>query len=199
MSKEDKDRKLATNRLLEILRLERDSDDVTGPGDETVDTELVKDENGISGEDQIKLMSAYSLCDIIMKTDDHQVNEVMEHLLHAITDVGLSYQYSSGWGFEEKTSVALLMDEAVTAKYYDISSYKGYPDQVKRRVLIQEYAYWAISSYWNLQEPYGVGDAEWQLNSNEKLLASQPEMIKLIDETVSKIMSVPSVDVLNKF
>lgn len=160
---------------------------------------VVKNEKGISGEDESKLMTEYSLCDIIMKTDENQVNEVMEHLLHAITDVGLSYRYPSGWGFEEATTVDRLMDEAVAAKYYDISSYKGYPDQVKHRVLIQEYAYWAISSYWNLQEAYGVGDEEWQLNSHDKLLANQAEMIKLIDETVNKIMSVPSEEILNKF
>ena len=51
MSKEDKDRILATNRLLEILRSERDSEDVTEPGDETVDTELVKDDKG--GETEV--------------------------------------------------------------------------------------------------------------------------------------------------
>ena len=44
MSKEDKDRILATNRLLEILRAERSSEDVKKPGDETVDSELVKED-----------------------------------------------------------------------------------------------------------------------------------------------------------
>jgi len=51
MSKKDKDRILATNRLLEILRSERDSEDVTEPGDETVDTELVKDDK--EGETEV--------------------------------------------------------------------------------------------------------------------------------------------------
>ena len=44
MSKEDKERLLATNRLLEILRAERSSEDVKKPGDETVDSELVKED-----------------------------------------------------------------------------------------------------------------------------------------------------------
>ncbi|MFC1784128.1 hypothetical protein ACFL0J_00695 [Candidatus Neomarinimicrobiota bacterium] len=44
MSKEEKDRILATNRLIEILRARRGSEDAAEPGDETVDSELVKDD-----------------------------------------------------------------------------------------------------------------------------------------------------------
>ena len=40
MSKEDKQRVLATNRLLEILRAERDSDDVEGSGDDILESDL---------------------------------------------------------------------------------------------------------------------------------------------------------------
>lgn len=158
---------------------------------------VVKNEADME-EDQIALMSAYSLCDIIMKTDNHQVNEVMEHLLHAITDVGLSYVYPDQWGFTDTAKVKGLMDQAVADKNYDIKGYGDYPDTIKHRILVQEYAYWAISSYWNLQETYGVGDSEWTLNNRQSLSQSQPDMVKMIEETVNPIMVVPSEDVLNK-
>jgi hypothetical protein len=149
--------------------------------------------------DQAKLMKEYSVCDIIMKTDSHQVNEVLEHLLHAITDVGLSYAYPSDWGFEKDSQVSVLMKQAIENKNYDISGYKGFPEEIKNRVLVQEYAYWAISSYWNLQEKYGVGDSEWKLNNKDVLSKSQADMIKLIDSTVKEIMVAPDVKVLSEF
>jgi len=51
MSKKDKDRTLATNRLLELLREERGSEDEKKPEDETVDSELVKDDK--EGETEV--------------------------------------------------------------------------------------------------------------------------------------------------
>jgi hypothetical protein len=149
--------------------------------------------------DQAKLMKEYSVCDIIMKVDSHQVNEVLEHLLHAITDVGLSYAYPSDWGFEKDSKVSVLMNQAIENKNYDISGYKGFPEEIKNRVLVQEYGYWAISSYWNLQEKYGVGDSEWKLNNKEVLSKSQPDMIKLIDSTIEGIIVAPDSKVLSGF
>lgn len=160
---------------------------------------IVKNEKSIQGEDLKKVMNNYSACDIIMKTDDYQANEVVEHLLHAITDVGLSYAYHNEWGFGNHAKIKVLMDEAITDKYYDISEFKGYSEDNKHRVLIQEYAYWAISSYWNLQETYGVGDSEWKLNNKTTLADGQPDMIKLIESTVDKIMIAPSEELLKSF
>ena len=47
MSKEDKQRILATNRLLEILRSERDPEDVASLEEDIVDSDFLKDDDGL--------------------------------------------------------------------------------------------------------------------------------------------------------
>lgn len=146
-----------------------------------------------------KLRNEYSLCDIIMKTENNQVNEVVEHLLHVITDVGLHYEMPHEWGIFSGSNVEKQMQKSITNKDYLVDSYKSYPESIKTRVLVQEYAYWAISSNWNLQEAYGVGDEEWKLNNSTLLNEKQPEMVELIKRTVDKIMIAPEKAILNKF
>lgn len=159
---------------------------------------VVKSEKDVEAV-QEKLMRDYSLCDIIMKVDENQVNEVVEHLLHAISDVGLHYVYNKEWGVSGGSEIKSLMDQAVKENYYRIDDYKGFPKEILERVLIQEYVYWAISSLWNLQEPYGVGDSEWQLNTYSKLAKAQPDLLDLYNRTIPAIMRPPSEEVLKKF
>ena len=43
-----------------------------------------------------------------------------------------------------------------------------------QRVIVQEFAYWLISTYWNLQEPYGpLEEEEWNIDNKEQLLEKE--------------------------
>jgi len=143
-----------------------------------------------------KLINDYSVCDIIMKVDRGQVMEVVEHLLHAVTDVGLSYSFPNEWGFENNSKIKKSMQNAIENKYYDVSSYNMKDEEVRNRILIQEYAYWLISSKWNLQEIYGPNEKEWTLNNSEKVIKNLPEADKLMVETTGKIMISPKEETL---
>lgn len=161
---------------------------------------VVSSESDLSDEKiASKMRKEYSLCDIIMKTDKNQVNEVVEHLLHAITDVGFHHGMTDEWGLKKDSLVEKQMQLAINEKYYLVENYKGYPESIKNRILIQEYAYWVISSSWNLQEPYGVGDQEWRLNNSKLLSEKQGEMVELIRGTVDKIMVAPYKTILDSF
>jgi hypothetical protein len=65
--------------------------------------------------------------------------------------------------------------------------------------LIQEFAYWAISTYWDLQEAYGpVGEAEWNIVTSAELEGKMPALHDMIERTVATVMVAPSLETLQK-
>jgi len=145
----------------------------------------------------------YSVCDVISYKVNNQTMEVIEHLLHTITDVGLFYAYPKEWKFNQKTSLVYKsMENAIKKKYYNISSYQNIKkknEEVYQRIIVQEYAYWIITTYWNLQEPYGLNESgEWTLKNKNQLKQKLPEAYNLIEKTVNKIMKTPSTAILEK-
>lgn len=158
------------------------------------------------GDEVEKLSRNYSICDIIMYRDGtgRQTMEVVEHILHAITSVGLQVEMPNDWSFTDSNSkVTQIMDKAIALGLYDI---RGYSDileeskEVHQRVIAQEFAYWLISTYWNLQEPYGpLAEEEWNIDNKEQLLEKLPEGFELVKNTIDGIMRAPSTEVLEKF
>ena len=182
------------------------------PRDENMDSELqeqvlqnmyrykaalpvVKNESDVESV-QRELMNNYSVCDIIMKVDENQVNEVIEHLLHAISDVGLHYTFSDEWCISKESKVYNLMQDAISKGYYSITDYKGYPEEILNRVLIQEYVYWSITSIWNLQESFDLSGSEWSLTNKREINEFQPELLRLYERTLNNIIKVPSNETL---
>lgn len=140
-----------------------------------------------------------SICDIIMQDVPNQVMEVVEHILHYVSDIGLAHAFPDAWGISESSLIARFMREAIDAGYYDVAQYQEIGEGTKEhlRVLIQEYAYWVISTYWDLQEPYGpVGEAEWHIVTPDELRDKQPELYAMIERTVGRTMVPPSVSTL---
>ncbi len=93
------------------------------------------------------------------------------------------------------------MQEAVEKGYYDISSYTDIDEEdVRDRVTLQEFAYWIISTAWNLQEPYDPqGEEEWTIKNAADLQAKLPELYEVYEQTVGKVMVAPSLSTLEKF
>ena len=78
-----------------------------------------------------------------------QVMEVVEHSLHYVTDIGPHYAYPDQWGVAPDSVLVQGMRDAVERGNYDISQYPDIDDlEVRNRVLVQEFAYWAISTAW---------------------------------------------------
>jgi hypothetical protein len=146
--------------------------------------------------------SNYSVCDVIMYGDPNQPMEVVEHLLHFITDIGLFYTYPEEWSFmNDESHVFKSMTKAIEKGYYEIETYSDEEavDEVYKRILVQEYAYWIITSYWDLQERYGPHEAEWKLLTREQLRKHLPRAYDLVHSTVGNIMRAPSINEMESF
>ena len=145
-----------------------------------------------------------TVCDIIMEGVPAQVMEVVEHILHYVSDTGLHYTFPDEWGISETSVVARGMEEAIAEGYYDITQYQeevvaseeegeGISPEELQRVLIQEFAYWLITTYWDLQQDYGpVGEAEWWIVTSDELKEKLPELWAMVDETVGRTMAPPT-------
>ncbi len=146
-----------------------------------------------NADDWARIESENSVCDIIMQDVPGQVMEVVEHILHYVTDVGLHYAYPDQWGIDRDSVLVQGMRDAVDRGYYVISQYSDIDElEVRERVLVQEFAYWVITTAWNLQEDYGPREDEWQVTDRNDLRAKLPEMDALMERTVDRIMVAPS-------
>ena len=141
-----------------------------------------------------------SVCDIIMDNIPGQVMEVVEHILHHVTDVGLLYTFPNEWGLSSSSTLFSVTEEAVDLNYYDIQQYSDIDDVgVRMRVILQEYAYWIIYTSWDLREKYGPQDSEWSIMNSVELLEKLPDSYQLYNDTVVKIMACPSDSTLGLF
>lgn len=147
-----------------------------------------------------RIERTHSVCDIIMAdAPGGQVMEVVEHLLHTITDVGLHAVYPDEWGLTRESELWRAMQRAIELGVYDISGYDdldGAPRDVRDRILMQEFAYWFITSAWELQEPYGPDEQEWTLRTRNDVAEEMPEFYKVYGATAARVLSAPRASVL---
>ena len=141
-----------------------------------------------------------SVCDIIMENIPGQVMEVVEHILHHVTDVGLHYTFPDKWGLSNSSTLYSVTEKAIDDDYYDIQQYSDIDDVgVRMRVILQEYAYWIIYTSWDLREKYGPQDSEWSIMNSVELLDKLPDSYQLYIDTVVKVMACPSDSTLGSF
>jgi len=146
------------------------------------------------------LMDENSVCDIIMEGVSDPVMEVVEHILHHLTDIGAHYTFPSDWGLTSSSKLYDLTQEAISLGYYDISSYSNISNiGIRNRVIIQEYAYWVIYTAWNLREYYGPEQSEWSIVDGDELQSKLPRSYSLFMEIIPSIMTCPSKQTLDLF
>jgi|TARA_B100001094_G_C18143431_1_gene779235 hypothetical protein len=130
---------------------------------------------------------------------EDQIGEVIEHLLHTVTAVGLYLNYSD-WDYKSSSSpLYLAMREAVDKNIYDISSYDNIKnDDAYERILAQEYAYWLILAEWDYYETTGkkengmTGNGEFTLGTPPEIKSQLPLGHKLYEDYIEKIFSIPN-------
>ena len=141
-----------------------------------------------------------SLCDIIMEDIPNQVMEVVEHILHHVTDVGLHYVMNDDWGLLSGSELYRVTNDAIISGDYDIAQFSDISEEdVRNRVILQEYAYWIIYTAWDLRKKYGPTDSEWSIMSRNELAAKQSGSYDLFTRTIPKVMTCPSDSILNLF
>ncbi len=128
-----------------------------------------------------------------------QVMEVVEHILHYVSDIGLHYTFPDAWGINETSALQRAMERAIALGIYEIDSYDDIADpHVRDRVVMQEFAYWFMSTAWDLQEAYGPREDEWQVRSPAELSAHLPEFTEVFENTVGRTMVPPSLETLQQ-
>ena len=144
--------------------------------------------------------SANSLCDIIMEDIPNQVMEVVEHILHHVTDVGLHYTMNDDWGLLSSSELYRVTNDAITSGDYDIAQYSDIDEEdIRNRVILQEYAYWIIYTAWDLRQKYGPTESEWSIMSRNELATKQSGSYDLFTRTIPKVLTCPSDSILNLF
>ena len=144
--------------------------------------------------------AANSMCDIIMENVPNQVMEVVEHILHHITNIGLHFTFADDWGLDPNSELYRVTNLAIGSGNYNISQYSDISElDVRNRVILQEYAYWIIYTSWDLREKYGPEESEWSIMTREEFMIKEPAAFDLFQNTIPKILSCPSDSLLNIF
>ena len=132
---------------------------------------------------------------------ERQTIEVIEHLLHTITDQGFRHAFPETWEWNNSNSLLnMAMNQAIEKKIYNIESYKfiknidpvGY-----RKTIATEYAFWMILSAWNMFETAKISaNEEWNLDSAKELKDKLDLSWRLYEETVLPVLSVPDKNLI---
>ena len=141
-----------------------------------------------------------SVCDIIMEGVDGQVVEVVEHILHHISNVGFHHTLPTEWGLSDSSRLYEMAQQAIASGYFDINDYSEIKAVGERnRVILQEYAYWIIYTMWNLRKTYGPRESEWSIQTAEELESKLPESSQFVKATIEKIIRCPREGTLRSF
>ena len=144
--------------------------------------------------------------ELVGKTEAEVIGEVIEHLLHTITEVVFNSSFSTEWTWNNTSSnVHLAMQQAISNGIYDVSDYAGLLGDAEayRKVTTKEYGYWLILAEWDyfgitgkVDVGYGTGNSEFTKGTSAEIAAGNPLGHKLYLDTVAKVLSVPDKDVI---
>ena len=126
---------------------------------------------------------------------DRQINEVIEHLLHTITNVIFSMQFTN-WDWENSSSmISLATQEAIDKGIFNISDYKEILNRGDKegfnKVITTEFAYWLIAAEWGLGDFLGMPNSEFRIGDRSKIEEILPLGHSIYKRYVEKILSPP--------
>ena len=134
-----------------------------------------------------------------------QIGEVVEHLLHTVTNVILYLAYPNEWDFNKSSSaLSKAMQEAIDKGIYKIYSYDELKNdkEIYHKILTQEYAYWLILAEWDYYIIGGKkmdgmsGNEEFTIGTSSEISAQLPLGHKLYKDYVEKILSIPDSETI---
>ena len=135
-----------------------------------------------------------------------QIGEVIEHLLHTVTNVILYLSYPEEWDYNNPSSqLSLAMQESIDKGIYDISDYNELLDndpEIYKKILTQEYAYWLILAEWDYYVTAGKkedgisGNGEFTIGTPEEISETLPLGHELYKNFVEKILTEPDKEII---
>ena len=126
-----------------------------------------------------------------------QITEVIEHLLHTITNVAFSIQYSD-WDWRNPSSmINLATQEAIDKGIFNISGYKEILDRGDEdgfnKAITTEFAYWLIAVEWGLGDFIGIPNDEFRIGNRKEISEKLPLGHRMYKCYVEKILSPPDL------
>ncbi|MBE29134.1 hypothetical protein CL646_03585 [bacterium] len=131
------------------------------------------------------------------KGDDRQINEVIEHLLHTITNVAFAIQFLD-WNWEDPSSmIRLATQEAIDKRIFNVSDYQEILKQGDsegfNKAITTEFAYWLIAAEWGYGDFFELPNSEFKLRNQNEIAKSLPIGHRLYKCYVEKILSPPEL------
>ena len=134
-----------------------------------------------------------------------QIGEVLEHLLHTVTAVGLKLAFPEAWDYmDESSALFVAMQEAIAKDVYRITDYEALKGDAEgyNKVLATEFIYWLILAEWDYfetagkNEDGGTGNSEFTLASPAEIESNLPLGHQFYLDHVVKVLSVPDKAVI---
>ena len=135
-----------------------------------------------------------------------QIGEVIEHLLHTVTNVILYLSFPEEWDYNNPSSqLSLAMQESIDKGIYDVSDYDELLDndpEIYKKILTQEYAYWLILAEWDYYVVAGKkedgisGNGEFTIGTPEEISETLPLGHELYINFVKKILTEPDKEII---
>ena len=135
-----------------------------------------------------------------------QIGEVIEHLLHTVTNVILYLSFPEEWDYNNPSSqLSIAMQESIDKGIYDISDYDELLDndpEIYKKILTQEYAYWLILAEWDYYVTAGKkeeeisGNGEFTIGTPGEISETLPLGHELYTNFAEKILTVPDKEVI---
>jgi len=136
--------------------------------------------------------------------NDSQINEVIEHLLHTITNVAFAIQFRD-WDWENPSSmIRQATKEAIDKGIFNISDYQEILDQGDiegfNKAITTEFAYWLIAVEWSYGDFFDLPNSEFRLGNRNEIAKTLPIGHRMYKCYVEKVLSPPKLnDLLSIF
>ena len=128
---------------------------------------------------------------------DEKIGEIVEHLLHTITNVALAYTHQE-WNWMQNSDIYYATMEAINNNVFDVSDYQQIldrgDDEGYYSIITQEFMFWVIVVEWGLADIYELPHNEFSVSSPAEIESKLPLAHKLYEDFIAKIFTPPSID-----
>jgi len=131
---------------------------------------------------------------------DEKIGEVVEHLLHTVTNIALTYTYPEWNWMNSNSEIYKATMEAIENNVFDVSDYQRIldrgDDEGYYSIITQEFMFWVIVVEWGLAEIYELPSNEFNASTPAEIESKLPLAHELYKEFIEKIFTPPSINEL---
>jgi len=130
-----------------------------------------------------------------------QIGEVIEHLLHTITNVSFARAYPEWNWYDPSSKIRQATNEAIEKNIFNDSDYQSLKDRGDfegyHKITTQEFSFWFIVTSWGYADIYDLPSEEFTLSNKDQVKDQLPIAYELYEEFVAKVLNPPSKSQLN--